>query len=101
MACGRRSCENCLGLMLCVCCALQDAKIGDLFCDFPPVLQLHLKRFEYDLERDMRVKVPAAVAALHTGSQMSTPHQSSEHPELSHPGHTERKFTLCTDQRPV
>jgi hypothetical protein len=37
--------------------ALQDAKIGDLFCDFPPVLQLHLKRFEYDFERDIRVKV--------------------------------------------
>ena len=37
--------------------ALQDAKIGDLFCDFPPVLQLHLKRFEYDFERDVRVKV--------------------------------------------
>ena len=36
---------------------LQDAEIGDQFESFPPVLQLHLKRFEYDFERDIRVKV--------------------------------------------
>ena len=35
----------------------QDARIGDLFDSFPPVLQLHLKRFEYDFERDIRLKV--------------------------------------------
>lgn len=61
--------DNCLVQILRVCCALQDAKIGDLFCDFPPVLQLHLKRFEYDLERDTRVKVCAAIAAMHAGSR--------------------------------
>ena len=35
----------------------QDAELGDLFDSFPAVLQLHLKRFEYDFERDIRVKV--------------------------------------------
>lgn len=35
---------------------LQDARKGVLFKDFPPVLQLHLKRFEYDFMRDMVVK---------------------------------------------
>ena len=37
--------------------ALQDARKGVLFDDFPPVLQLQLKRFEYDFQRDMMVKV--------------------------------------------
>ncbi|GFP97183.1 ubiquitin carboxyl-terminal hydrolase 12 [Phtheirospermum japonicum] len=36
---------------------LQDAKKGVLFIDFPPVLQLHLKRFEYDFARDIMVKI--------------------------------------------
>ncbi|KAA8544398.1 hypothetical protein F0562_022410 [Nyssa sinensis] len=36
---------------------LQDAKKGVLFIDFPPVLQLHLKRFEYDFMQDTMVKV--------------------------------------------
>ena len=36
---------------------LQDAEIGDQYDEFPAVLQLHLKRFEYDFERDIRVKV--------------------------------------------
>ncbi|KAL0418388.1 UNVERIFIED_CONTAM: Ubiquitin carboxyl-terminal hydrolase 13 [Sesamum radiatum] len=34
---------------------LQDAKKGVLFVDFPPVLQLHLKRFEYDFVRDIMI----------------------------------------------
>lgn len=38
-------------------CVLQDAKKGVLFIDFPPVLQLQLKRFEYDFMRDTMVKV--------------------------------------------
>jgi hypothetical protein len=54
------------------CCGVwsQDAKIGDKFEQFPPVLQLHLKRFEYDFQRDMRVKVLAQCAApdVHTSS---------------------------------
>ncbi|KAK6944170.1 MATH/TRAF domain [Dillenia turbinata] len=33
-----------------------DAKKGVLFIDFPPVLQLQLKRFEYDFMRDSMVK---------------------------------------------
>ncbi|XP_057507402.1 ubiquitin C-terminal hydrolase 13-like isoform X2 [Actinidia eriantha] len=36
---------------------LQDAKKGVLFIDFPPVLQLQLKRFEYDFMRDIMVKI--------------------------------------------
>eukprot|EP00250_Pteridium_aquilinum_P017737 c23759_g1_i1 orf=877-4185(-) len=36
---------------------LQDAKKGVLFSDFPPVLQLQLKRFEYDFARDVMVKI--------------------------------------------
>ncbi|KQK09967.1 ubiquitin carboxyl-terminal hydrolase 13 isoform X2 [Brachypodium distachyon] len=36
---------------------LQDAKKGMLFTDFPPVLQLQLKRFEYDCVRDTMVKI--------------------------------------------
>ncbi|KAK6147384.1 hypothetical protein DH2020_018296 [Rehmannia glutinosa] len=34
-----------------------DAKKGVLFMDFPPVLQLQLKRFEYDFMRDTMVKI--------------------------------------------
>ncbi|KAI3966512.1 hypothetical protein MKW92_038739 [Papaver armeniacum] len=36
---------------------LQDAKKGVLFTDFPPVLQLQLKRYEYDFVRDTMVKI--------------------------------------------
>ena len=36
---------------------LQDAKKGVLSMDFPPVLQLQLKRFEYDFVRDTMVKI--------------------------------------------
>ena len=38
---------------------LQDARKGVSFLDFPPVLQLQLKRFEYDFIRDTMVKVGA------------------------------------------
>ncbi|XP_004498059.1 ubiquitin C-terminal hydrolase 12-like isoform X2 [Cicer arietinum] len=36
---------------------LQEARKGVLFIDFPPVLQLQLKRFEYDFVRDTMVKI--------------------------------------------
>eukprot|EP00850_Spirogloea_muscicola_P017054 SM000143S00719 [mRNA] locus=s143:49387:56676:- [translate_table: standard] len=36
---------------------LQDARKGVTFIDFPPVLQLQLKRFEYDFMRDTMVKI--------------------------------------------
>lgn len=39
----------------------QDAKKGVLFIDFPPVLQLQLKRFEYDFMRDTMVKVGSPI----------------------------------------
>ncbi|KAI4299933.1 hypothetical protein L6164_033353 [Bauhinia variegata] len=35
----------------------QDAKKGVLFIDFPPVLHLQLKRFEYDFMQDTMVKI--------------------------------------------
>ncbi|CAL9099651.1 unnamed protein product [Musa textilis] len=41
---------------LCLC-TFQDAKKGVLFADFPPVLQLQLKRFEYDFMRDTMIKI--------------------------------------------
>lgn len=47
---------------------LQDAKKGVLFIDFPPVLQLQLKRFEYDFMRDTMVKVSTwETSLLHHG----------------------------------
>lgn len=40
------------------CCPnVQDAKKGVKFERFPPVLNLHLKRFDYDYKRDLLVKV--------------------------------------------
>ena len=36
---------------------LQDAKKGVIFTEYPPVLHLQLKRFEYDFQRDAMVKV--------------------------------------------
>ncbi|CAA2943437.1 ubiquitin carboxyl-terminal hydrolase 12-like [Olea europaea subsp. europaea] len=36
---------------------LQDAKKGLLFIDLPPILPIHLKRFEYDFIRDTMVKL--------------------------------------------
>ncbi|KAG2175621.1 hypothetical protein INT43_001268, partial [Umbelopsis isabellina] len=36
---------------------LQDAKKGVIFESFPPVLHLQLKRFEFDMMRDMTVKI--------------------------------------------
>ncbi|KAK9254267.1 hypothetical protein V1507DRAFT_441983 [Lipomyces tetrasporus] len=36
---------------------LQDAEKGVIFQSFPPVLHLQLKRFEYDFNRDMMVKI--------------------------------------------
>ncbi|KAL9646087.1 hypothetical protein ABK040_007965 [Willaertia magna] len=36
---------------------MQDAKKGTIFLKFPPVLMLHLKRFEYDFVRDLMYKI--------------------------------------------
>lgn len=43
---------------------MQDARKGVLFDEFPPVLQLQLKRFEYDFQRDIMVKVSSAVSPV-------------------------------------
>ncbi len=39
------------------CHCPQDARKGVKFVDLPPVLNLQLKRFEYDFQRDTMVKV--------------------------------------------
>lgn len=36
---------------------LQDARKGVWFQEFPPVLELQLKRFDYDFQRDVMVKI--------------------------------------------
>lgn len=36
---------------------LQDARMGKRFLSFPPILMIHLKRFEYDFNMDRMVKV--------------------------------------------
>lgn len=41
----------------CACVCLQDAEKGVKFKSLPPILQLQLKRFEYDFDRNMTVKV--------------------------------------------
>ena len=38
---------------------LQDARKGIIFESLPPVLHLQLKRYEYDVQRDVMVKVRA------------------------------------------
>ncbi|CAL5343071.1 unnamed protein product [Camellia sinensis] len=43
---------------------LQDARKGVLFIDFPPVLQLQLKRFEYDFMRDTMVKAGMQICII-------------------------------------
>ncbi|CEP19062.1 hypothetical protein [Parasitella parasitica] len=40
---------------------LQDAKKGVVFKTFPPVLQIPLKRFEYNMTKDTRVKFPPEI----------------------------------------
>lgn len=45
-------------------CMVQDARKGILFEDLPPVLQLQLKRFEYDCQRDAMVKVRAPTQSV-------------------------------------
>ena len=48
---------------------MQDALKGVLFGSLPPVLQLQLKRFEYDAQQDAIVKVmngvPSIVIRMH------------------------------------
>ena len=43
---------------------MQDAKKGMVFDSFPPVLQIQLRRFEYDFVRDVMVKVIAGFKKL-------------------------------------
>lgn len=74
---------------------LQDAKKGVVFQSFPPVLHLQLKRYEYDFNRDMMVKIndryefPLEVNLspfLEEGSDMSEPWDYELHGVLVHSG---------------
>jgi ubiquitin carboxyl-terminal hydrolase 7 len=74
---------------------LQDAKKGVVFQSFPPVLHLQLKRYEYDFNRDMMVKIndryefPTEIdlsSYLEEGSDMSEPWIYGLHGVLVHSG---------------
>lgn len=74
---------------------LQDAKKGVVFQSFPPVLHLQLKRYEYDFNRDMMVKIndryefPLEIDLspfLEDGSDMSESWQYALHGVLVHSG---------------
>lgn len=74
---------------------LQDAKKGVVFQSFPPVLHLQLKRYEYDFNRDMMVKIndryefPTEMdlsSFLEEGSDMSEPWEYELHGVLVHSG---------------
>ena len=54
---------------------LQDAKKGIVFQSFPPVLHLQLKRFEYDIQRDVMVKVIPANLAPSASLNRKHPHR--------------------------
>ncbi len=58
VACPGRAVAPCVTWLRCSKTdASQDARKGILFEEFPPVLQLQLKRFEYDCQRDAMIKV--------------------------------------------
>ena len=44
--------------------SIQDAEKGIQYLKFPPVLMLHLKRFEYDVEKGTMKKVPLCFMSL-------------------------------------
>jgi ubiquitin carboxyl-terminal hydrolase 7 len=73
----------------------QDAHKGVIFTSFPEVLHLHLKRFEYDIQRDAMMKVndrfefPETFDAspyLEKGADMSEPWTYKLHGVLVHSG---------------
>ena len=61
---------------------LQEARKGSRFLTFPPVLQLQLKRFEYNVERDMNVKVNDRFE-FPTHLDLS-PYTAHQHPDTPH-----------------
>eukprot|EP00003_Mantamonas_plastica_P012326 TRINITY_DN2224_c0_g1_i30.p1 TRINITY_DN2224_c0_g1~~TRINITY_DN2224_c0_g1_i30.p1 ORF type:complete len:1001 (-),score=396.75 TRINITY_DN2224_c0_g1_i30:177-3179(-) len=74
---------------------LQDAKRGCAFLKFPPVLMIHLKRFEYDFEHDAMIKVNDKYAFppmieldkyLHEDADKSVPQTYELHGVLVHSG---------------
>lgn len=74
---------------------LQDARKGVIFKEFPPVLHLQMKRFEYDMERDMLVKINdrhefglviEVDSFLDTDADLSVPQRYHLHGVLVHSG---------------
>ena len=77
--------------------------MGVLFDTFPPVLQLHLKRFDYDYDRDMQIKArcsaaPPCVGFTHRlASVVHFPGMQPLHARAlirDAPGHYRRHFAL-------
>ncbi|RKP09509.1 ubiquitin carboxyl-terminal hydrolase 5 [Thamnocephalis sphaerospora] len=89
---------------------LQDAKKGVIFESFPPVLHLQLKRFEYDMMRDMMVKIndrhefPLEIELddfLSADADKSVPHRYILHGVLVHSGdlHGGHYFALLKPEK--
>lgn len=71
--------------------------MGVLFDTFPPVLQLHLKRFDYDYDRDMQIK--ARCLALNLTTPVIKPGASSfGHAELRLQSSTSLCMHCANDQ---
>ncbi|KAI9598113.1 cysteine proteinase, partial [Syncephalis fuscata] len=89
---------------------LQDAKKGDRFDSFPAVLHLQLKRFEYDMMRDVMVKIndrhefPLEIDLdefLATNADKSVPYRYVLHGVLVHSGdlHSGHYFALLRPEK--
>ena len=61
---------------------LQDAKMGILFDSFPPVLQIQLRRFEYDFVKDVMIKVNATENPPGPLSSLTTQSRTPEIPVI-------------------
>lgn len=61
----------------------QDAERGVLLQDLPPVLQLQLKRFEFDFQRDQVIKVGAARGEVQGGAGQLQARQRVAHAQCS------------------
>ncbi|CAI2180552.1 16272_t:CDS:10 [Funneliformis geosporum] len=89
---------------------LQDAKKGVIFESFPPVLHLQLKRFEYDIQKEVNVKIndrqefPMEIDLdefLSEDADRSKPHKYLLHGVLVHSGdvHGGHYFALLKPEK--
>ena len=62
---------------------LQDARKGIQFEDFPPVLQLQLKRFEYNFQHDSHVKVVEDMCPVAARQALQPAHQQLVLPHVN------------------